>query len=141
MRGGRVYAEATRSTASVGETLTVSCWLADAFPTTPTRPPAPLLIHLFEIASFAMPENLESWTITLDFASDTPTRAQYIGLDIVRRLAGVVPGYDKNSVAIRREAGRGDAVPLFCDRDIYCHRFLGHGGSCVDHDGSALDGC
>lgn len=84
-----------------------------------------------------MPENsTDTWTITFDYSCDSPTRARYIGLDIARRLADVVPGFDANTVALARDTD--PAAPLLCDRDIYCHRFRDHDGPCRDHNGRPL---
>lgn len=81
----------------------------------------------------------ETWTITFGFIAHDEPHARTAAQHASRRLASVLPGFDKNMVALARETDPYTPMPVYCDNDIYCAQAPGHHGACRAQDGTNLD--
>ncbi|WP_144300383.1 hypothetical protein [Stackebrandtia nassauensis] len=78
--------------------------------------------------------------MSMAFTAADEARARTIAGYAAQRLADFLPGFDKNMIAISREADPGLMLPLYCDQDIYCLLAPEHAGPCRDINGTNLDG-
>lgn len=81
----------------------------------------------------------ELWTITFAFFAHDEGHARATAQHATRRLAKVLPWFDKDAVAMARESDPYNIVPVYCDNDIYCVLKPFHDGPCRAQNGADLD--
>lgn len=81
----------------------------------------------------------ELWTVTFAFFAHDEDHAHTCVQHASRRLAKVLPWFDKDAVAMARETDPYHVISIYCDDDIYCVLKPFHSGPCRAQDGADLD--
>lgn len=79
------------------------------------------------------------WTLTFAFTAFDEAHAHTVAQHASRRLASVLPSFDKNAIAIASETDPYRVIPVYCDNDIHCALAPEHPGPCRDQTGADLD--
>lgn len=79
------------------------------------------------------------WTITFAFTAFDEPHALTVAQHASRRLASVLPGFDKTAIAIASGNDPYRVLPVYCDDDIHCALTPDHPGPCRDQTGADLD--
>lgn len=81
----------------------------------------------------------ELWTLTFAFFAHDEGHAHTVAQHASRRLARMLPWFNKDSVAMTRETDPYQVISVYCDDDIYCVLKPLHTGPCRAQDGADLD--
>lgn len=80
----------------------------------------------------------QQWFMTIGFTAFGPHTARHVALDVSQALDGMLPGYDREEVAIGREGEQRYIASVYCDRNEDCVKVPEHLPPCVDADNTEL---